>query len=115
MAASDFIKQVKDLGFEPQEFQTNMVFFMFIVEGGKNHNKKILLGFEGIHDFPLNCPHGPHIKPIDEGWIHPTQGLHNSNFGSGWIHWSRPFNEWNMTTKTVKEYLAHIKNLFLIL
>ncbi|MBT8387465.1 MAG: hypothetical protein KJO12_08650 [Ignavibacteria bacterium] len=113
MATSDFILQLKSLGYEPQEPALNKVCFIYIVDGGKNHGKKVWLGFENIHDFPLNCPHGPHFKTIDKGWINPAQGIHTSNFGAGWIHWSRPFNEWNRTKKSVKEYLAHIKNLLL--
>lgn len=115
MPVADFVQQLKALGYDTQEPSNNMVCFIFIVEGGKNHGKKVWLGFEKLQDFPLNCPHGPHFKPIDDGWVNPSQGIHKSNFGPGWIHWSRPFNEWSRTKKTVKEYLAHIKNLLLTL
>ncbi len=113
MATSDFIQQVKALGYEPQEPSPNKVCFIIIVEGGKNHGKKVWIGFENLNDFPLNSPHGPHFKPIDEGWINPNNGIHPSSFGNDWVHWSRPFKEWNTTKKTVKEYFAHIKNLLL--
>ena len=115
MGTADFVSQLKALGYNHQEPSLNKVFFEYLVEGGRNHGKKVLLGFENLHDFPLNCPHGPHFKPIDEGWINPAKGVHASSFGSGWVHWSRPFKEWNTTKKTVKEYLAHIKNLLLTL
>ena len=113
MATADFVQQLKTLGYEPQEPALNKVCFIYDVEAGKNRGKKVWLGFENLQDFPLNCPHGPHFKPIDEGWINPSQGLHSSSFGSDWRHWSRPFNEWNRTKKTVKVYLAHIRNLLL--
>lgn len=115
MAIQNFINELKALGYDPQEPSPNKVCFEYVVEGGRNHGKKTLLGFENLQDFPMNCPHGPHFKPLDSGWVNPTQGIHPSSYGAGWIHWSRPFNEWNKTKRTVREYLAHIKNLLLIL
>lgn len=113
MAAIDFVNQVKALGFETQEPSSDKVYFEYTVEVGSNKGMKVLLGFENLNDFPMNAPHGPHFKPIDAGWLNPPGGVHASNFGSGWVHWSRPFKEWNRTKRTVKEYLAHIRNLLM--
>jgi len=116
MAAIDFIKQLKALGYETQEPSPGRVCFEYSVEVGSNRGKKVLMGFENLNDFPMNAPHGPHFKPIDSGWINPTgakPGVHASRFGAGWVHWSRPFKEWNRTTKTVKEYMAHIRNIMM--
>jgi hypothetical protein len=115
MAKIDFVNQLKELGFDCKEPDSNKVQFEYVIPAGKNNGKKVLLGFENIHDFPMNAPHGPHFYPIDQGWVNPSQGVHQSNFGVGWFHWSRPFKEWNKTKRTVKEYMAHLINLFISL
>lgn len=115
MGTAEFKEQLLALGYEPQEPSPNKICFIFVVEGGKNHGKKVWLGFDKLQDFPMNCPHGPHFKPIDDGWLNPPDGIHQNRFDTGWVHWSRPFEEWNTTNKTVKEYLAHIKNLLVTL
>ena len=91
MATIDFINEAKALGYDPQEPSPNKVYFEYTVDVGRNFGKKTLLGFENLQDYPLNCPHGPHFKPIDSGWINPPNGVHASNFGSGWVHWSSSF------------------------
>jgi hypothetical protein len=116
MAAIDFINQLKVLGYTTQEPSYDKVYFEYTVEVGSNKGKKVFMGFENLNDFPMNAPHGPHFKSIDEGWINPSgasPGVHPSNFGTGWVHWSRPFNEWNRTSRSVKEYLAHLRNVFM--
>lgn len=114
MGRDDFKSQLVALGYDIQESdQNNGLYFEYTVDVGCNRGKKIYLGFENLNDFPMNAPHGPHIKPIDAPWINPSRGVHKSRFGPDWIHWSRPFNEWSKTTKTVKEYLAHIKNILI--
>lgn len=113
MATIDFVNQLKALGFETQEPLPDKVCFEYIIEIGKNKGKKVFMGFENLNDFPMNAPHGPHFKPIDDEWANPSGGVHASNFGAGWVHWSRPFNEWNKTKRTVREYLAHIRNIMM--
>lgn len=115
MAMLEFIEQLRKEGYESIEHSNGRVYFEYLVGVGKNIGKKVFIGFENLHDFPMNCPHGPHFKEIDEGWITPDKGVHASNFGIEWKHWSRPFNEWNQTKKTVKEYLSHIKNILMSL
>ena len=116
MGRQEFFNQLVEMGYHPVETANNGLYFEYLVDIGVNQGKRVLMGFENLHDFPLNAPHGPHFRPIDEGWANPSgprAGVHNSNFGQGWVHWSRPFQQWNRTKKTVKEYLAHIKNLLL--
>lgn len=116
MGREEFSKQLRALGYNVQESVNNGLYFEYLVEVGSNKGKKVLMGYENLHDFPMNAPHGPHFKPMENGWINPSgprSGVHKSNFGSDWIHWSRPFKQWNNTRKTVKEYLAHIKNILL--
>lgn len=115
MAKSDFINQLKELGFEPQGIETNNIFIQYVAPVGKNIGKKVFLGFIVDDSFPMNCPTGPHFKAIDSGWIEPSNNIHESPFGrDGWRYWSRPFPQWNSSDKTVKAYLGHIKNLLMI-
>jgi hypothetical protein len=116
MAKKEFVDQVKALGYETQEPDANKVYFEYTVPVGKNIGIKILLGFEVGNDFPMNCPTGPHIKALQPGWIQHPQNIHESPFnnvvaGGGWRYWSRPFKEWNRSERTVKAYLAHLKNV----
>lgn len=116
MGREEFAKQLKALGFDVQDSANQGLYFEYVVEVGKNQDRRVLMGFENLNDFPMNAPHGPHFKPLDEGWINPggqRSGVHKSRFGEEWVHWSRPFQQWNNTKKTVKEYLAHIKNVLL--
>jgi hypothetical protein len=120
MGKSEFIEQVKALGLTPQEPDAGKVYFEYIVPVGKNIGKKIFLGFEVVGDFPMNCPPGPHIKPIDTGWVEHPQNVSESPFNNvmqngGWRYWSRPFKDWNRSERTVKAYLAHIKNIMMTL
>lgn len=120
MAKADFINQLRDLGFTPQEPAADKVYFEYTVPVGRNIGKKIWMGFIVGNDFPMNCPTGPHILAIDEGWIEHPQNIHNQNFGAnlpeelkqGWRYWSRPCPTWN-NERTVRYYLAHIKNIFM--
>ena len=118
MAKSNFIDQLKALGFTAQEPDASRLYFEYVVPVGKNIGKRILLGFEVAGDFPMNCPTGPHIKSVDAGWHEHPQNISDSPFNSalgtsGWRYWSRPFKDWNRSEKTVKAYLAHIKNIMM--
>ncbi len=109
---SIFVKELKDLGYDPQVISPNKVSLEFKIEFGANSGEPALLGFENFHDFPLNVPHGPHWKPKNDSWKNPNQGIHASQFGSGWVHWSRPYNDWpKVKEKSVKMYLRHINKL----
>jgi len=129
MAKVDFISQLKALGYTPQEPSANKVYFEWIVPVGGNRLKRVLMGFVIANDFPLNCPTGPHFKTLEPGWLEHPQNIHNQNFGhnwetypdeqsttfytEGWRYWSRPCSSWNLSDKTVKYYLAHIKNIMM--
>lgn len=132
MAKTDFISQLQDLGFTPQIPVSDRVYIEWTVPVGKNIGKRVLLGFFISDDFPLNCPTGPHFLPIDEGWIEHPQNVHDQHtvpFGQGWSsyptdidqnyyatkwrYWSRPCPTWGQGDRTVKYYLAHIKNIMM--
>lgn len=129
MAKIDFINQLKALGFNPQEPSADKVYFEWTVPIGANVSKRVLMGFVIGNDFPASSPTGPHIIALDNGWIEHPQNIHNQNFGhgwkeyptdhpesfykEGWRYWSRPCPSWNDSDKTVKYYLAHIKNIMM--
>ncbi|HQQ95011.1 MAG TPA: hypothetical protein PLQ93_10690 [Bacteroidia bacterium] len=114
MAKIDFINQLKALGFNPQEPDSEKIYFEYVIPVGKNIGKKVLLGFEGTNSFPMNCPPGPHIMTLSDGWQEHPQNINPSQFQPGnWRYWSRPFNDWNRSERTAKAYLSHIKNIMM--
>jgi len=112
MARVDFINQLDALGYTTQEEANGMVMFTYAIPLGKNIGKKLRVALQVGNDFPMNCPPGPHFESRNiEGWVEPGTNIHGSPLGTDWRYWSRPFPDWNRTEKTVKVYLAHIKNL----
>lgn len=112
MAQIDFMNQLEALGFGTQELSHNVIAIDYTVPLGKNKGMKVLLGFPVSNDFPLNCPAGLHFRADGhEKWQEPTQNVSDSPLGSGWRYWSRRFPDWNRTDKTVKTFLAHVRNI----
>lgn len=116
MSTSDFINQLKELGFHIKEWGNNKVSFPYTVPAGKFIGREIVLGFDIPGDFPNSPPGGPHLTPPllplnPEAPSHP-QRVHTSNFGTDWEYWSRPFPGWAESDHSVKLYMAHIVNLF---
>lgn len=117
MAKLDFITQLQALGYNVQEPAPDFVTFEYEIEVGKFIGKKVTLGLQVDGSFPMNPPPGPHFTPhllpiTGGGGAHPFGAIHNSALGTEWQYWSRPFTKhWNTSDKTVKTYLAHIKNL----
>lgn len=116
MAKADFINQLQALGLTVRELDNDFVAFEYEIPVGKFKGEIVSLAFQGISSFPMACPGGPHFKPLllpitGGGGQHPFGAVHNSPLGSDWEYWSRPFSAWNRTDKTVKTYMAHIKNL----
>jgi hypothetical protein len=116
MARSDFMAQLKALGYKVEDRGEGKVCFPFTVPLGKHAGKETMLGFVVQDDFPLNPPGGPHFSPYllpinTNGGPHPLASIHPSPFGEGWQYWSRPLQHWGKTKKTVKDVLAHILRL----
>lgn len=116
MAKSDFIEQAQALKFNVKELAPDFVLLEYEVPVGKFQGQNVQMAFQ-VHDsFPMTPPPGPHFKPLllpisGGGGAHPYGAIHNSPLGPEWEYWSRPFKDWNRTDKTVRTYLAHIKNL----
>lgn len=118
MAGSDFISQLRALGYSVTELGGNRVAFPYTVETGKFAGQLIQLGFVVPGDFPLSPPSGPHISPrllpiTNGGGTHPTGAIHPSQeFGADWEYWSRPLKHWQTTQRKAHDVLAHIRHLF---
>jgi hypothetical protein len=104
MAREDFIKQLKDIGYDVQQFPDGRVAFPYEIPCGRRAGEKITLGFIVPEDFHLTPPSGPHMSPcllpLKSGGEHPSGGIHESpQFGASWQYWSRPLNHWNKTKR----------------
>lgn len=116
MGKSLFISQLQALGYTAQELDSNFVTFSFKIPVGKFIGQTVKIAFQISNSFPMEPPTGPHFSPLllpitNGGGTHPYGGIHTSPLGSTWEYWSRPCNNWNQSDKSVKTYLAHIKNL----
>lgn len=117
MAKSELINQLQALGYEVQELASGFISFEYEIPVGNFSGQKVSIAFQIDNGFPMNPPAGgPHFKPlllpiIGGGGIHPFGAIHVSPLGPEWEYWSRPFNEWNKTDRTMKTYMAHIRNL----
>lgn len=119
MPRSDFIDQLKKIGYDTIFEKNNFIIFDYVIEVGKFSGMKIKMAFQVGDDFPLNPPGGPHISPQllpvnpSRDIPHPLGGIHQSNdLGSEWEYWSRPFQNWNQSDRTVRTYMAFIRRLF---
>jgi hypothetical protein len=126
---ADFINQLRDLGFKPQEPAADKAYFEWTVPVGPNAGKKVLVGTMVGDAYPGTCPSAPHFKPLDDGWKEHPDSVSDSNFGHGWNvypeenspafyqtawrYWSRKLEEWPASEKTARFYLAHLKKLMM--
>lgn len=112
MARIDFIDQLKALGFETQELNQSIVSIKYVIPIGKNRGKQVSIGFAVQDDFPMNCPAGLHFNASGTSdWKEARQNVSDSPLGSGWRYWSRLFPDWNRTDRSVKTFLAHVRNI----
>lgn len=122
MGYENFKQQLMELGYEPKERGDNCLSFSYTVQCGKFLNKNVELGLCIPNTFPEHPPSGPHFSecllPLNPtGGSHPLNGIHSSAgrhgnaFDGTWQYWSRPFNGWATSEKSVKSYLRHINHL----
>jgi hypothetical protein len=116
MARQDFIDQLKALNHQVEDLAENRLAFPYTVPVGRFAGKEIRLGFVVADDFPQNPPSGPHVAPrllpLQSGGQHPSGSIQTSPFGEDWEYWSRPFQKWADTDRTVRIYMAFIRLLF---
>lgn len=117
MAKIDFIHQLQALGYTVSQPATDFLAFNYEIPVGRFAGRTVNVAFQVTDSFPMNPPPGPHFSPhllpvTGGGGTHPFGAIHASPLGSSWQYWSRPFAcHWNQTDRSVRSYLAHIKNL----
>lgn len=113
-----FIHGLHELGYTAEDLGTNRVAIQYTIKDGRFKDRAIKVGIEVPADFNVTCPTGPHISPC----LIPMnpQGAGNdraaaSPFGSEWQYLSRPFRDqqqgWNRTSRDVKAYLHHVRQI----
>src|SRR5689334_16121311 len=109
MAATDFLEQLRGLGFEPSDIGSGRIVVPYVVESGKFAGHPIRLGFTVADDYSLNPPGtlhvSPHLLPLhpssDLG--HPAGGVHaNQSFDSTFQYWSRPLQHWQQSQRSAR-------------
>lgn len=116
MSKVNFINQLQALEKNVQELAPNFISCEYEIKVGPFSGRLVSIAFQVDDSFPMNAPGGPHFKPLllpktGGGGSHPYGAIHDSPLGPEWEYWSRPFKDWNRTDKTVKTYMAHIRNL----
>lgn len=108
-AVDDFADQLQALGFEVT-INVSKVTLPFEIPVGGQSGRTVMLGIDVPGDFPANPPTGPHVSPK---LGHPDGAVSDSpQFGVEWEYWSRPFQSWASTNRTVSDYMAHVRRLF---
>jgi hypothetical protein len=107
--AAEFARQLRDLGHDQVAADGDRVTLPYEVPIGRHAERIIRLGFAVPADFPLTPPGGPHVSPR---LGHAAGAVHASPaFGSDWEYWSRPFQGWPSTDRTVRTYMAHVRRV----
>src|SRR5450759_3861892 len=109
MGPEEFARQLRELGYEPTE-QTGRVVIDYEIPLGSHIGERVTLGFNVPPDFPTTPPGGPAMYPPI---VHPDGAVNPATeFGAGWVYWSRPYQGWAAATRSVQTYMAHVRRLF---
>src|SRR5687767_2061247 len=105
MAAADFIRELRELGYEVAESQPSpelagpAVHFPYEIPLGSKAGEKVTLGFVVPPDYNLTCPSGPFMCPFvlplntstsepPYGGVHPADNIQPAaSFGPDWQYW----------------------------
>ncbi len=117
MGKEKFKEGLIELGFPIEDSNDDWLkVSRYKIEDGRFKDQIIELAFQVPVDFPINPPHGPHMRPrlfpINEGSPSHTERMHKSPLGSDWGHLSRPFPNWGKGKRTTKRYMEYIYYLF---
>jgi hypothetical protein len=120
-----FSEQLRGLGYEPEVRHGQFVVFDYAVPVGKHANETVKVAIQVPGDWPMSPPSGPFVSPrllpISGGttgrgrpWdaIHTAHDRGLADPEEIWEYWSRPYNAWPNTDRTVKAYLRHLLTLF---
>lgn len=112
MGHEQLIADLRAGGYNPSEWTeggVNFVVFSYAIPVG-SHAAEIVQVALQAPDWPINPPGGPHVAPRI---CHPGDNAHHASpLGANFIYWSRPYPCWANTTRTLEEYLAHLRTLF---
>jgi len=107
VGTDEFLRQLRAEGHEVA-MHDGIATFGFTIPIGSRIGEEIRVGLHVPPDFPLSPPPGPHLSPAIQ---HPDGAVHGSPLGTEWCYWSRPFQGWASSTRTVREYMAHFRHL----
>jgi hypothetical protein len=112
MGHEQLIADLRAAGYEPTVTNVNgaeFIVFGYKVPVGAHAGEAIQVGLQAP-DWPINPPGGPHLAPRIH---HPGDNAHHgSPLGENFIYWSRPHPRWADSSRTLPEYLAHLRALF---
>jgi len=123
MGADDIKQQLEAQGYQVQIYPGNgayaggFVSFKFCIPHGQFMGQEVEIALNAPQ-FPLVPPSGPYISPHllpvrPFGQQHPLDGIHARNVPTpDFQYWSRPYNGWNESEKTIKDYLCFLRTLF---
>jgi hypothetical protein len=120
-----FVQGLRNLGYTPQSLpgKPDHVVIDYEVQSGRFAAMKVQQGFIVPADFPLTPPSGPHVSPLIHAFKtagnHPTGAIHRDQaapfqqaLGGEWQYWSRPFQDWATSKRTLAAYMNHIWRLW---
>ncbi|WP_148615481.1 hypothetical protein [Nocardioides rubriscoriae] len=85
------------------------IVFDYLIPVGGLIGQTVRIGLQAP-DWPVNPPGGVMVSPRIQ---HPGDDAHHASpLGADWIYWSRPFPDWAVGTRTLDEYLTHLRTLF---
>lgn len=113
MGHQQLIKDLDAMGLQGRvqigDGNMELVCFDYRVPVGTHAGEVVQVGLQAP-DWPINPPGGPHVSPRIH---HPGDNAHHASpLGDGWIYWSRPFPEWAEMSRSLEDYLAHLRKLF---
>jgi len=123
MGISDIKEQLEAMGYAVKTYPDSpgypggFVAFTYVVPHGRFMGKEVEIALNAPQ-FPLVPPSGPYISPHllpvkPYGQQHPLDGIHARNVPTPeFQYWSRPYQAWNESGKTVRDYLCFIRTLF---
>lgn len=112
MGAAELRDALAAAGFNPvveAEIAGGWVTFDYTVEVGARAGEAVRIGLLGA-DWPINAPGAVQVCPRIPA---PVDGnMLASPLGPDWVYWSRPYPDWAASSRTIDEYLAHVRLLF---
>lgn len=123
MGPANIIQQLEELGYPTKTYPGNVNFpgefvsFRYKIPHGKFIGQEVEIAVNAPQ-FPLLPPSGPYISPHllpikPHGPSHPFDGVHDRKVpDESFQYWSRPFNGWNESGQTMKDYIGFLRTLF---